>query len=315
MTSLDPKKLIVSVLEEHTEGLTLVSLAELSGLHRHTATKYIKELMDKGIVFQRSVGVAKLCFLNKNDEIQSDEKKLLDRLRESIVGNRSQLRIAATVMFLTLLLSETVILAYQNTSLLNETNLSSIEGINTSPMTSSSYPNGSQNLSSLIEIPVDENIDSYASDISTEENDSSDNSSVEILNETIQEIIESLQSIESGNESLTTPLNGSESSEGTQEITQKTSINLEIELDYPEKTVRGELITAKASVTNIDTLTARNVVLDWILPEGFETTSGDSKKLCGYLEPDNTCNSEISLKTDISTVLGVKNIKVVVNYE
>jgi hypothetical protein len=319
MTSIDPKKLIVGVLEKHTEGLTLISLAEFCGLHRHTATKYVKELMNDGTVFQRSVGVAKLCFLKEKVENQSDEKKLLDKLRESIIGNVPQLRIVAIVMFLTLLLSETVILAYQNTSLLNETNLSNIEGINTSPLTSSNYPNLSQNTDSLINISFDENTNLSVANISTVKNDSDNNLSVEVFDETVQEISETLQHMENGNESLVQPPNASgdasETSNETLEMPQKTPINLEIKLDYVKKVTRGGIITAKASVTNLDTLTARNVVLGWILPEGFEITLGDSKKSCGDLEPNNVCNSEVSLKTDVSTVLGTKNIKIVVNYE
>ena len=42
MLSVSPKKILINVLESHPEGLTLVSLADISGLHRHTATKYVR---------------------------------------------------------------------------------------------------------------------------------------------------------------------------------------------------------------------------------------------------------------------------------
>ncbi|NIM46956.1 MAG: hypothetical protein GTN40_02235 [Candidatus Aenigmarchaeota archaeon] len=89
----------------------------------------------------------------------------------------------------------------------------------------------------------------------------------------------------------------------------------DINLIYPEKITRGEIITVKASVINIDSLTARNVVLGWKIQDGFEIISENEKEFCGILEPNNACVSEINLKTDVSTVLGLNEIKVVVSYE
>jgi len=311
MTSENPLNLIVEVLKKNPEGLTLFSLAELSGLHRHTVTKYVNELMNSGIVFQRNVGVAKLCFLKEKVEIQTDENPT-DTPTEGITNKRSQIKIIAAVVLLTLLLSETAIFAYQNTSLFNETNLSDFTSINTSPLTEVITPNTSPMTESISNISPDENIILNITNDSTEKNDFIDNSTVEILNETIEQINKSLQ----GNQTIIVPvLNDSNQTNETQETPQKTPVNLEINLDYPRKITRGEIITAKATVTNIDSSTAKNVVLTWSIPSGFELVSGQENEICGTLEPASTCSYEIDLKTDASTVLGLNEIKVVVNYE
>ena len=62
------KKVITDTLREHPEGLTFTSLAEYVGLHRHTTTKYIYELMGAGKISQRRIGAAKLCYLRDIDE-------------------------------------------------------------------------------------------------------------------------------------------------------------------------------------------------------------------------------------------------------
>jgi len=316
MNTEDPRKSILEVLRKHPEGLTLLSLAKLTGLHRHTVTKYVHELLGAGIIFQRSVGIAKLCYLKEKIKNQDDEKKLLDKLKERRIGKKSQIKIVSIVMFITFLLSETAILAYQNASLFNETNLSRITTINTSPLTASNYPNVSPNAGSVVNISIVENINLSIINISTEKNVSRQDLSVEISNETVPEINETLNETEPENESVikpnfTLPIIPNE----TIEIPEKTSINFEIKLDYPEKITREKVITAKSIVINSDFSTARNVILSWKLPNGFEIVFGNENEFCGILEPNDVCISEIELKTDISTVLGLNEIKVVVSYE
>ena len=313
MNSADPRKLILEALRKHPEGLTLLSLGKVTGLHRHTATKYIHELLGAGIVFQRTVGVAKLCYLKEKFKNRIDEKKLLNKLKERRISKKSQLKIISIVMLVTFLLSETAILAYQNTNLFNKTNLSNFTTINTSPVTSTNYPNVSPNAASVINIPIVENINLSTINISTEKNVSEENQTVEISNENVPEIN---QTLNESNESImgpnfTVPTIPNE----TTEIPEKTSINFEIKLDYFEKITRGEVITIKASVINNDSSTVKNVVLDWKLPNGFEIVSEDDREFCGILEPNDVCISEISIKTDTSTSLGIDEIKVVVSYE
>jgi len=101
----------------------------------------------------------------------------------------------------------------------------------------------------------------------------------------------------------------------TNETSQEPVItNFDINLIYPQKITRGEIISVEASITNTGS-SARNVVIIWKLPDNFETISGYLKEFCGTLELNDVCSSEIRLKTNVSTPLGLNEIKVVVSYE
>lgn len=54
---------IIKTLREHPEGLTSVEIAKILNSHRHTITKYIYQLVGEGLIHQRKVGTAKLCYL------------------------------------------------------------------------------------------------------------------------------------------------------------------------------------------------------------------------------------------------------------
>jgi DNA-binding IclR family transcriptional regulator len=56
---------IVELLSKHPEGLTTVDIARELGMHRHTVTKYIYQLVGSKKIHQRQVGPAKLCYLSK----------------------------------------------------------------------------------------------------------------------------------------------------------------------------------------------------------------------------------------------------------
>ena len=78
----NPKKIIVKILKKHPEGLTLHSLAELSEMNRLTATKYVHELLGEGIVYQRRVGKAKLCYLKERFMRMVREEEVVKKLKK-----------------------------------------------------------------------------------------------------------------------------------------------------------------------------------------------------------------------------------------
>ena len=96
-------------------------------------------------------------------------------------------------------------------------------------------------------------------------------------------------------------------------IVEKPSLNITIE--SPSKITRGSTIIVKSVVTNTGSVEAKNVVLSWKLPSGFEIVSGNQTENCGNLELNNSCTSIISVQTSFSTVLGLNKIKVVVTHE
>jgi len=58
------KKRIVEALRQNPDGLTIVDIAKLLDMHRHTSAKYVDELMKEDTIIQRKVGPAKLCYLD-----------------------------------------------------------------------------------------------------------------------------------------------------------------------------------------------------------------------------------------------------------
>jgi len=60
---IDVKNKIIETLKEHPEGLTVISISKMLGMSRTTISKYIYGLVSEGLVYQREMGPAKLCYL------------------------------------------------------------------------------------------------------------------------------------------------------------------------------------------------------------------------------------------------------------
>ncbi len=54
---------IIENLKYHPEGLTILNIAGITRINRATVSKYIFGLVSEGLVTQRRVGTAKLCYL------------------------------------------------------------------------------------------------------------------------------------------------------------------------------------------------------------------------------------------------------------
>ena len=59
---------IIELLSENRRGLSILDISRLIGNNRITVAKYIYGLVSEGLVEQREVGRAKLCYLKKRDE-------------------------------------------------------------------------------------------------------------------------------------------------------------------------------------------------------------------------------------------------------
>jgi len=62
---IDVKNKIVEILKEHPEGLTTVDIAKYTGMTRQSVTKYIYQLLGEGIIYQKKIGTAKICYLKE----------------------------------------------------------------------------------------------------------------------------------------------------------------------------------------------------------------------------------------------------------
>jgi uncharacterized repeat protein (TIGR01451 family) len=142
MSKSSPKNIILDILRQHPEGLTISSLAEKSGLHRHTSRKYVNELIRTGDVIQRFVGAAKLCYPSCVSNNVNEKKKSF--------FSRFNIKLISSVILVTFLISEIAINAYANESFNETFNKSS----NTSPITSSFVFNDNFQLNDIIETAI-----------------------------------------------------------------------------------------------------------------------------------------------------------------
>lgn len=256
MSESSPKSIILDILRQHPEGLTISSLAEKSGLHRHTSRKYVNELIRTGDVIQRFVGAAKLCYPSCVGSNVNEKKKSF--------FSRFNIKLISSVILVTFLISEIAINAYANESFNETINKSS----NTSPITSSFVFNENFQLNEIIETAI-----------------KNASGSVEI----------------------------NDTSVPTYETPNDMHPKFDTNLDYPQKITRGDAFSIKANITNVGSLTAKNVEIVLQLPEGFEFVSSSSN--CDQLDLNETCNSEIIVTSTASTNLGLNDLKIVVNYE
>lgn len=79
-----PKKRIIEELRKHPEGLTLNKVAKLTKMSRLTATKYVHELIGEGVVYQRKVGMAKLCYLKERFIRKVKAEEVLEKLKKKL---------------------------------------------------------------------------------------------------------------------------------------------------------------------------------------------------------------------------------------
>ena len=83
-SKMNPKKLIVEMLKKHPQGLTLHKIAILTKMSRLTATKYVHELMGEGKIYQRSVGMAKLCYLKEKFIRLVKQEEVIEKLKKKL---------------------------------------------------------------------------------------------------------------------------------------------------------------------------------------------------------------------------------------
>jgi len=335
-----PRTLIINILRKNPDGLTLTSIAELTGLHRHTATKYVYELKGAGIINERDVGSAKLCYL-KEGFSKLEEKKVVSRLnggkgwQQGMKVSRDAFRRKSStgqvqllsVFFLLFLVPATVIIAQNATMnatsegnlVLERVNISeSMADIQISNLSLESNFSESTNLtveeinSELNETAVLENITETPNQ--TENMPAETNASLE--NETI---LPDAGIFENGTDNITVqePENGMNETiqEPEQPVTEIQEPVLEVRILSPDKIMRGESFDISAIVKNSGTGEAKNVRLSWEIPSGFDVVSGEIEKECGALPLDSECVSNLTISSSLSTETGISELKVLVKYE
>jgi hypothetical protein len=309
---------ILELLSKHPEGLTITSIADELGIHRHTATKHVKDLILNGKVNERNVGMAKLCFLSRYKD-------------KHAVNSKAETGQAQMLFLALLMLSIPVLIIAQNFS----TTITGDFAADSSLIPSSSdlvetttsttvEKSTTQAADTTTTLPENNVENSTVFPLGSEENNSIrepyvNNETFQNSNEIINDAILEQDANTSGNETLATQGISIVDNEtlATQEGTQENGLSetpeekIDLQLNLPEKVNRGEEFSANALATNKFS-THKNVVLKWMLPAGFEITSGEVEKPCS-LEAGQSCVSDI--KIIAHSELGLHEIKVTAKYE
>jgi hypothetical protein len=90
---------------------------------------------------------------------------------------------------------------------------------------------------------------------------------------------------------------------------------LNIQISYPEKINRGDVILLSTNLTNIGNAEAKGVSIDWELASGFNIVQGNAEENLGDLRIGETISSEISIEALYSTSLGNNEIKIKIGYQ
>ncbi|MBN2042784.1 MAG: hypothetical protein JW754_03180 [Candidatus Aenigmarchaeota archaeon] len=301
------REVIIGLLKDHPEGLTITSIASLSGLHRHTVTRYIYELHGADVVVERVIGPAKLFYLKKGLS-ESQKNNIMGRLNGMKKSSLGQMQILAVLLFL-FLVPTTIIIAQNATNytnftfvisgglaatnggvtgeinfsdlLLNITNVTNGTGINDSNETRWDESEGGN-----YTIPVNESYDW---------NDTQDNTTIP--------------------ENQTLPSNDTNDTTPNETLVIPEPPVLEVAIDSPDKVTRGETFQATGRVISRGLLPVHDVRIEWNLPDGFEIVSGERFFECGDLSKDEECVSAIELSTIIDTRIGKEELEVLVYYE
>jgi predicted transcriptional regulator len=78
------KEIILKIIEENSDGLTIQEIADLGKISRITATIYIHELLGEGVIVERKIGAYRL-FYPKDKYLESvKEKELIEKLKDKI---------------------------------------------------------------------------------------------------------------------------------------------------------------------------------------------------------------------------------------
>jgi predicted transcriptional regulator len=81
---VNKKELILKILREHPDGLTIQEIANLGKMSRITATIYIHELLGEGKIVERKIGAYRLLYLKEKYLETVKEKEIIEKIKEKI---------------------------------------------------------------------------------------------------------------------------------------------------------------------------------------------------------------------------------------
>lgn len=81
-----------------------------------------------------------------------------------------------------------------------------------------------------------------------------------------------------------------------------------------DSVTRGEYFEIKARARNAGTGPAKDVWMDWVLPDGFVILTGSGSVYCQEVAPDASCWNNITATVSLSSDLGSDDIRIRVSY-
>jgi hypothetical protein len=84
MKTVSKKDIIIKLLKENPDGMTVQDISEKGAMSRITATIYIHELLGGEVVTERKIGAYRLFNLKEKHVESVTEEELIKKLKEKI---------------------------------------------------------------------------------------------------------------------------------------------------------------------------------------------------------------------------------------
>jgi Fic family protein len=80
----DKKGIIIKILRDHPEGLTIQGVSKSGKMSRITATIYLHELLGEKTVVERKIGAYRMFFLKERYLDPVRKKEVIDKIKKAI---------------------------------------------------------------------------------------------------------------------------------------------------------------------------------------------------------------------------------------
>lgn len=84
MAASEKKAMILKVLRENPDGLTIQEIAKTGKMSRITATVYIQGLLGEGVISERKIGSYRMLYMKDNYMQQVKKGELIRKLSEKV---------------------------------------------------------------------------------------------------------------------------------------------------------------------------------------------------------------------------------------
>ncbi|MCK4497056.1 MAG: hypothetical protein KAU24_02610 [Candidatus Aenigmarchaeota archaeon] len=262
--------------------------------------------------------------------------------REALAKGRKELgQVQILAIFLFLLLIPTTVIIAQNSTINSTFTGDIIEETPEIPIINETEPlldteNGTTDT-------IEESVDVTIEDNTTEVNETQENPPENVTQETNETINQTQE-----NETIEIPSNYTNETEASENVTipdelnqtaNETGINetlepepvipeinetinetekakpiLDVGIISPDKVTRGEPFEINAYAISMGSALAKDVSIEWILPDGFVILSGSGSIDCQEVAPQTSCWNNITAAASLSSNLGLNDLKTRVSY-